>query len=132
MGEITNAMKIEELVRAMGCKNVRTFNPHNLKETRETIKWALNIDEASVIIARYPCALKEYSEEDIETFGRPEGKYEVNQEICIGCKVCMRVGCPAILFETENKKSYIDMAKCFGCSVCAQVCPKDAIQRGER
>ena len=50
MGEITNAMKIEELVRAMGCKNVRLSIPITL-ETRETIKWALNIDEASVIIA---------------------------------------------------------------------------------
>jgi indolepyruvate ferredoxin oxidoreductase alpha subunit len=130
-GDITNAISIEDVVRAMGCKNVRTFNPHDLKETREVIKWALSLNEASVIIARYPCALKKYSKEDIEEFGTLDSKYEVNSEICTGCKACTRVGCPAVNYNVEKKKAYIDSAKCVGCSVCAQVCPVDAIYKGE-
>jgi len=131
MGDITNSIRIEDVVRAMGCKHVRTFNPHNLKETREVIKWALSLDEVSVIVARYPCALKKYTKEDIQEFGKLDSKYEVSSETCIGCKACTRVGCPAINFNVEEKKAYIDSAKCVGCSVCAQVCPVDAIRKGE-
>ncbi|AEE92352.1 Indolepyruvate oxidoreductase subunit IorA [Tepidanaerobacter acetatoxydans Re1] len=131
-GHTTTAIQIEDVVRALGCNNIRTFNPHNLKETKETIQWALNLNEASVIIARYPCALKKYSKEDIEIFGGLNKKYEVDEEICNGCRACTRTGCPAINFSMNNKKSYIDQAQCIGCSVCAQVCPVNAIhEKGE-
>ena len=48
---------------------------------------------------------------------------------CIGCKKCLKVGCPA-LFVKEGK-SYIDPNQCVGCTVCAQVCPVGAISRKE-
>ena len=55
---------------------------------------------------------------------------EVDADKCIGCKKCLKVGCPAVMME--NKKSRIDPTQCVGCTVCAQVCPKDAITRKER
>jgi len=36
-------------------------------------------------------------------------------------------GCPAIGFDRERKKAYIDAASCMGCGVCGAVCPNGAI-----
>jgi indolepyruvate ferredoxin oxidoreductase alpha subunit len=130
-GDITTAIMIEDIVRAMGCKNVREFNPYNLKETRETLKWALSLDELSVIIARYPCALKKYSKEDTDTYGKLDKKYEVDEKTCVGCKACILTGCPAIIYHPEKRKASIDLIQCAGCSVCAQVCPKGSIRLKE-
>ena len=103
-------------------------NPNNLEEMRHAFNWALEIQEPSVIITRWPCALKKFSQEDKEEFsGAFTEKYEVNQDVCIGCKKCTRTGCPAISFNKETKKSYIDYNQCVGCSVCYQVCPTGAI-----
>ena len=46
---------------------------------------------------------------------------------CIGCRLCMKCGCPAISFDSENKKAVIERIQCLGCEVCAQLCPKSAI-----
>lgn len=126
-GEPTDIIDIEKVIEAFGFKNYRTVNPHDLKAMKETIQWALELNEPSIIITRYPCALKRYSKEDTDEFGPLDKKYYVDQEICIGCKKCTRTGCPAIHFNTEIKKSSINPAQCVGCSVCSQVCPVNAI-----
>jgi indolepyruvate ferredoxin oxidoreductase alpha subunit len=128
-GEVSEDINIETVVRALGCKNIRTINPHNLEEVRETLKWALSLDEPSVIITRYPCALKRYSDADKKEFSTLKDKYFVNQDLCIGCKICIKTGCPAIRFSNVEKKSSIMESQCVGCSVCSQVCPKVAILR---
>lgn len=127
-GGPTEIIDIESVVRAFGIKNVKTINPHKLDEVKESLKWAMDLDELSVIITRYPCALKKYSEADVEEFGPLINKYYVDKEICIGCKKCTKTGCPAIHFQVEEKKSSINPDQCVGCSVCSQVCPVDAIQ----
>jgi len=127
-GEPTEIIDIETVVRAFGVKNVKTINPHKLDEVRETLKWAMDLDEVSVIITRYPCALKKYSKADLEEFGPLTHKYYVDEEICIGCKICTKTGCPAINFKIDEKKSSINYDQCAGCSVCSQVCPVDAIK----
>jgi len=48
-------VKIEEIVKACGVKNVKTIDPINSQEFEETIKEFLAKDEVSVIIARHPC-----------------------------------------------------------------------------
>jgi TPP-dependent indolepyruvate ferredoxin oxidoreductase alpha subunit len=40
-----------------------------LNEVKDAIKWALDLDEPSVIVARYPCAVKKYTEADLKEFG---------------------------------------------------------------
>lgn len=127
-GEPTEIIDIEAVVRAFGIKNVKTINPHKLDEVKESLKWAMAFDEPAIIITRYPCALKKYSEADVEEFGPLTNKYYVDEEICIGCKKCTKTGCPAIHFRIEEKKSSINPDQCVGCRVCSQVCPVDAIQ----
>jgi len=128
-GDATKIIDIETVVRALGVKNVKTVNPNELKEVRETLKWALDQEGPCVIITRWPCALKKYSELDKKEFDLRVSKYEVDTEKCIGCKMCIGSGCPAIKFEKEDKKAKIDDTQCIGCGVCAQICPKDAIEK---
>ena len=127
-GEVTEIVDIEGLVRACGVKQVRTIDPNNLKEVKETLDWAFKLDEPSVIITRWPCVLKRFSKEDIEEFNNPfTNKCDIDKDACIGCKICMKTGCPAISFDKDEKKVNIDKNQCVGCNVCSQVCPKDAI-----
>ncbi len=131
-GKITEAVSIEAIARAFGFKNVRVINPNQLSEVKEALDWALGLQEPSVIITRWPCALKKQTALDKEEFrGSFTDVYWVNEEVCIGCKKCTRTGCPAIVFQFDKKKSSIDPEKCVGCSVCAQVCPVHAIQKVE-
>lgn len=129
-GDVTSEVNIEELVKACGVKHIRTINPNNLSQVKETLDWAFNLEEPSVIITRWPCALKKFSKQDIEEFNNPfTSKCSVNTDKCIGCKLCMKIGCPAISFKSEEKMVSIDSNKCVGCEVCSQVCPKDAISK---
>ena len=56
MGELTTEIKIEDVVKAIGVKNVRTIDPRNVKELEVYIKDYYNKGELSVIIARNMCA----------------------------------------------------------------------------
>jgi indolepyruvate ferredoxin oxidoreductase alpha subunit len=42
----------------------------------------------------------------------------------------VQLGCPAVTFDTENKKAGIDLINCTDCGLCAQVCPVNAISTG--
>lgn len=128
-GETTKIADIEAIVRALGVEKIKTINPLRRDEMKEAMDWAFEQTEPSVIISRYPCALKKYSEQDLEEFGPIEGKCRVDQEICIGCKACVRTGCPAIYFQSDIKKSSIKETQCVGCELCMQVCPVKAISK---
>ena len=132
-GEITEDLDIEALVKACGVKHVKQVDPNQLDKMGEAIDWALSIeDEPSVIITRWPCVLKKFNEEDKAEFTDAfTDKYQVDSDICIGCKQCASVGCPAIEFIQEDSISNIDISQCVGCEVCAQVCPIRAIERVE-
>ena len=57
-GEPANMIDYEQLVRALGVKNVRKVDPYKVKETVEIIKEEVSRDEASVIITQNgPCML---------------------------------------------------------------------------
>ena len=127
-GEKTTEISIEEIVKACKVKNVRVINPNKLSEVNDALDCALSNKEASVIITRWPCALKKFSPQDIEEFNNPfKDRCTIVEDLCIGCKKCTKTGCPAISYNKENKKAIIDKNQCLGCEVCAQVCPKEAI-----
>lgn len=128
-GEVTDIVSIPNIVKALGIEHVKVVNPLKLDELKEAFDWAFELNEPSVIITRYPCALKKFSNIDIEEFGLLEGKCEVDMEKCIGCKKCVNTGCPAIYFDKSSKKSKIDPIQCVGCNLCVQVCPVKAISK---
>jgi indolepyruvate ferredoxin oxidoreductase alpha subunit len=126
-------MDIEQIARALGAKNIAVIDPNDIKKVRETLDWALSLDEPSVIITRWPCVLKKLTQEDKDEFVDVFlAKNKVSNEDCIGCKVCLKCGCPALSFNRETKKAVIDQTMCVGCNVCAQICPKDAIRKEDK
>lgn len=115
-GEPAGRIDLEALCRAMGFNRVRVADPYNLKETETILKEELAANEASVIISRRPCALlKEV---------KHNAPLAVDKDKCIGCKSCMRIGCPAI--SIRDKKAVVDANQCVGCGICEQLCPKQA------
>lgn len=131
-GKETKEVDIEMLVRACGVDKVRVINPNDLVEVNEALDWAIALDEPSVIITRWPCVLKKISEKEVEEFNKPfKSKFEVDHEKCIGCRLCIKTGCPSLSFDKENKVANIDKNQCVGCEVCSQVCPKQAISKEE-
>ncbi len=121
-GEIAEKLRIEKILAAMGYENIIIVDPQDLKAMDAAIENAAHSEVPAAIVVRRPCLLIKGIKHDI-------GKCAVNQDLCIGCKSCLKVGCPAIL--VENRKARIDQNQCVGCTVCAQVCPKKAIFRKE-
>lgn len=131
-GEPASGVDIEAMVRAIGIQHIKTIDPNNLQVVKETLDEFLALDEPSVIITKWPCALKKFSVEDKREFaGAFTKKMVVDRDKCIGCKKCMTCGCPAISFDAEHKKAVIDDIQCVGCGVCNQLCPTKAIGEKE-
>ncbi len=128
-GDPTVIVDIPNLVKALGVKNIKVVNPLKLNEVKDAVDWALGNDEVSVIITRWPCVLKKQTEMDKREFGNYFGKCIVEEEKCIGCKACVKTGCPALQYNKETRKVKIDNVQCAGCQVCVQVCPVKAIKR---
>lgn len=120
---------IPAICRAINIKHVVTVDPNHLDEFKTALDEALALDEPSVIITRWPCALKKMSQENKEEFpGAFQDKYQVDADTCIGCRACLKAGCPAIHFDRNIKKALIGN-DCLGCSVCEQICPVNAIKK---
>ncbi|MEY8262025.1 4Fe-4S binding protein [Oscillospiraceae bacterium 50-60] len=58
-------------------------------------------------------------------------KAVVDQELCIGCKVCEKV-CPVYAISVTDRKAHSDSDKCMACANCADRCPRYAIKMVER
>ena len=121
-GEIAAAIKIEDVLHAFGYENVIIVDPQDLTAMQKAVDDALASAVPAAIICRRPCLLIKRIRHDI-------GLCEVDREKCIGCKKCLKVGCPAV--SIRDGKSSIDPDQCVGCTVCAQVCPVGAITRKE-
>ena len=115
-GDPAGKIDLEALCRAMGINRVRVVDPYNLKECDTVIKEELAAQEPSVIISRRPCAL-------LKTV-KHKPPLHVDKDKCIGCKSCMKIGCPAI--SMKDGKAVVDQTQCVGCGVCSQLCPKGA------
>ncbi|PJC86820.1 indolepyruvate ferredoxin oxidoreductase subunit alpha [Vibrio sp. HA2012] len=127
-GDVSSELSIEEVCRSLGAKHIRTVNPNDLKETSKALKWAFDLDEPSVIITRWPCLLKQLSDDEVNTYTRNGKVCEVDEDVCDGCGVCLKIGCPAMALNRDLDIVEINPASCVACEVCAQVCPESAIK----
>ena len=121
-GEIAQSIAIEEILESVGFTRVIITDPYDLEATEAAIDTALASEERTAIICRRPCLL-------IKRIPHEKKLYSVDPDKCIGCRKCLKVGCPALVFS--GKKSGIDATQCAGCSICAQVCPAGAISPAE-
>ena len=126
MGEPAIEADIPAICRAIGVKeeNITVLNPLLLAEAEEALDAALDKEEPAVIIAKWPCILKKFTDQDNREFDLRPKKCVIDQEKCTKCKQCVKTGCPAIL---AGETVRISAESCTGCGVCRQVCRFDAI-----
>ena len=120
-GDPAAAVNLEELCHALGIKRVRVVDPYDLKQCEEAVLEEIAVPEPSVIISRRPCMLLKYV--------KPKAPVKVNHDKCVGCKQCLKIGCPAVSFK--DGKAVIDTSLCVGCNVCTQMCKLGAMEKGE-
>ena len=116
-GDPCAKIDLETLCRAVGIRRVRVVDPYDLDQCDKAIKEELAANEPSVIISRRPCALLKYV--------KHKKPLQVDTDKCVGCKACMKIGCPAI--SIVDGKAKIDATQCVGCGVCEQLCKLGAL-----
>ena len=120
MGDPAPQVRIEDMLRAIGYQNIFIADPNDLAAMEKAINDAEQSTVPAAIITRRPCLL-------IKGVKHDRGLCAVDRDKCKSCKMCLKVGCPAIFMK--EGKSFIDPTMCAGCKVCAQVCPFGAIER---
>lgn len=136
-GRKTKELNFSALGTALGIESVRTINPFNIKETRSIMKEELSKDGPSLVLSNGPCALLRSKQDKKIT------PLRIDPDKCTGCKLCLRLGCPAISWknfddladmqiEKKTKKqegiATIDSSLCNGCTLCEQLCNSGAIE----
>ncbi|MBE6976965.1 MAG: indolepyruvate ferredoxin oxidoreductase subunit alpha [Ruminococcaceae bacterium] len=117
-GDPCTKIDLETLCRAVGIRRVRVVDPYDLAQCDVAIKEELAAQEPSVIISRRPCALLKNV--------KHKAPLAVDSDKCVGCKACMKIGCPAI--SIVDGKAKVDATQCVGCGVCQQLCKFDALK----
>ncbi len=123
------------LAHVLGIESVREVDPYDLKTVETTMKEELARSGPSVVISRRACVL---FKREKSTTRRP---LYVNPDKCIGCRLCLGLGCPPIAWKRLEESvggdgkggkkrkgmAVIDASLCNGCSICRQLCKSDAI-----
>ncbi|MBQ7793244.1 MAG: indolepyruvate ferredoxin oxidoreductase subunit alpha [Clostridia bacterium] len=117
--EPTKQVNLITLCKSVGVERVVVADPFDLKNFEQVVKAELEADEPSVIIAQRPCAL-------LKTV-KYTGHCKIGED-CRKCKLCMKLGCPAISEDGAGGVK-IDVTQCNGCGLCVNVCPFGCIKK---
>lgn len=127
-GVDTNMVDLETLCKAVGVKHIRNINPYDLDEVRTTLAEEMARPEPSVVIAGRTCMLERHGN------AVKKDPLTVDPEACVSCKVCLKIGCPAIEWQDKSTEkangkgvAVINALLCVGCDQCKQVCKFGAI-----
>ena len=111
----------EDIARGCGVEMVKVVNPNDLRATESALREAIAFEGVAVLIFRRPCAL----------LVKPRLPYWIDPEQCNGCRLCLRIGCPAISLTSSSKRdkplAVVDESLCVGCGLCVQLCQRNAI-----
>lgn len=113
-------LSIEAVCQAVGVRRVTIVDPADLPALEKTFREEMAAQETSVVIVRGPCVL-------LKGVAKKPPVW-VEEDLCIGCRACMRIGCPAIHYNQTTNKVRIDPTLCVGCGQCVGLCPTGAIQ----
>ncbi len=115
---------LQALCRVLGVKHVQMIDPYDLTQTEQVVQQEMARPELSVVIAKRPCIL------DRRHGPEPAPPLKVIEEQCSACKICMKLGCPALTWQQEHNtpKAHIDPQLCSGCKLCQQLCKFTAIE----
>ena len=117
-----NHVDIEQIVRGLGVKWIKSVDVVNAKENVKVVKEALEYNGPSVIIFNGECVI-----EKLRRQKTPIKPLSIDQSLCIKCGNCLvDFACPSIV--KEGDKIVIKQDTCTGCSICANLCPVDAIK----
>ena len=119
-GEETKQVNLIALCKAVGIEHIVVADPFDVKNFEKVVKEEVERQEPSVIIAQRPCALLKNV--------KYSGHCKISDS-CKNCKLCMKLGCPAI--SLKDNKPFIDETQCNGCGLCINVCPFGAIEKEE-
>ena len=113
-------LDIGKLCQAIGAKRVREIDAYDLKELERIMKEELAAPGTAVLISNQPCVLR---------YRVSKKAYRVDQETCVGCKMCLKSGCIALSFVPEGKKGHaaVDALLCNGCGICSQLCATNSL-----
>ena len=118
--EETKQLNLIALAKSIGIERISVCDPFDLSNFERIVKEETSVNEPSLIIAQRPCALLKGV--------KYEGKAFITDN-CKKCKMCMKLGCPAI--SIKDSRVIIDKNQCNGCSLCLNVCPFKAIIKVE-
>ena len=118
-GEPTRQVDLVKLCNAVGVDRVRVCDPFDLENLEKAVKEEIAAEEPSVIICQRPCALLKQV--------KYSGTLRINTDKCTKCKLCMRLGCPAIVDKGASVE--VNPALCVGCDLCTKVCRFNAFER---
>jgi indolepyruvate ferredoxin oxidoreductase alpha subunit len=132
----TPGVDIEQTLRSMGVKWLRTVRTYSVSVMVKTLKEAMRTAERGlkVIIADGECQLarqRRIRAEDAEKLKRGERvtrvRYGVDDEICTGDHSCIRLsGCPSLTVKPSpdplrNDPVATVIESCVGCGLCGEV-----------
>ncbi|HVZ53120.1 MAG TPA: indolepyruvate ferredoxin oxidoreductase subunit alpha [Pseudolabrys sp.] len=129
-------MDIEQTLRSMGVKWLRTVRTYGVSKMVSTLKEAMRTAERGlkVIIADGECQLarqRRLRAEEAVKLERGErvarARYGVDEEICTGDHSCIRLsGCPSLTVKPSSDPLRTDpvttvIESCVGCGLCGEV-----------
>lgn len=118
MGPKSEPISIEMVLRALGVKVITHANPLHLDDAVAAAKEAIEYDGPSAIIYESPCI----------KLIKPAAPVRVDLEACTNCGRCvLKLGCPALSWDAENRHPVVDVSLCNGCGLCTYVCNDGAL-----
>jgi indolepyruvate ferredoxin oxidoreductase alpha subunit len=123
-GVDTHAMNIAAIAKAMGVRRVFEINAYDLAALKARLTEEVAAAEPSLIVVIGPCTLQ------LPGGRHTEKRRTFDSEKCRACRLCLNLGCPAIVLKATDGKTHaaVNETLCASCGLCVQVCPFEAIE----